>query len=133
MILLSGGSGVLGQELQKHMEFYSPSHKEFDITDSRNWLYSMKDIVSLIVHCAGYTDVLKAETDHELCYKTNGVGSRVYKKRTYRVKWRIKLSRRGCVVEPSAEKGQRRLLKNTTTTRDGSRVVSQTIYYIVED
>ena len=32
-ILLTGGSGILGTELQKHRKYIVPSHNEMDITD----------------------------------------------------------------------------------------------------
>lgn len=71
MILLTGGSGLLGTELQKHMSFWAPSHAEFDILNP-----SEKIDAELIVHCAAYTDVTKAERDREACYRVNVDGTR---------------------------------------------------------
>jgi len=99
LILLTGGTGLLGQELQKHMEFYAPSRKQLDIyTEFDNpynwsigdphpnflWLKrenqslddSNPEKIKLIVHAAAYTDVVKAETEKELCYETNVIGTR---------------------------------------------------------
>ena len=72
MILLTGGSGVLGKELQKHIKCYAPSHERLDIT--RKIFY--EDAPSLIIHAAAYTDVAKAEVEKDLCYQTNVIGTR---------------------------------------------------------
>jgi dTDP-4-dehydrorhamnose reductase len=84
--LLTGGSGILGQELQKHIECHAPSRKEWDILDSSKFtetnkiyaLFSMahKNGVKLIVHCAAFTDLNRAEKEKELCYQTNVIGTR---------------------------------------------------------
>jgi dTDP-4-dehydrorhamnose reductase len=72
-ILLTGGSGLLGTELQKYLPMYAPSHAEMDIT---------KEIVTggykpkIVVHCAAYTDVLKAETDRVNCFWLNVMGTK---------------------------------------------------------
>lgn len=71
MILLTGGSGLLGTELQKHMDFYAPSHEEFDILNPPE-----KVNAELIVHCAAYTDVTKAESDRTQCWNLNVEGTR---------------------------------------------------------
>lgn len=72
MYLLTGGSGFLGQELQKHMEFYAPSRAVLDITRE---IYG-EEKPELIVHSAAYTDLVKAEQEKELCYLTNVIGTR---------------------------------------------------------
>ena len=72
MIMLTGGSGVLGAELQKHMGFYAPSHDELDITKE----IKLGVRPNLIVHCAAYTDLVKAERDKDECSKTNVLGTR---------------------------------------------------------
>lgn len=71
MILLTGGSGRLGTELQKHLKCIAPTRQEFDILDPK-W----PEGVSTVVHCAAYTDVLRAETDAHTCYDVNVVGTR---------------------------------------------------------
>lgn len=71
MILLTGGSGLLGKELQKYIDdFYAPSHKEFDILKPK-----CIEEVDLIIHCAGYTDLVRAELEKEQCYKINTIGT----------------------------------------------------------
>ena len=72
MILLTGGSGLLGTELQKHLECYAPSHGEFDILNPPK----LRDDMHMIVHCAAYTDVAKAETEFGVCADMNITGTR---------------------------------------------------------
>lgn len=70
MILLTGGSGILGQEIQKHLDVYAPPRSVLNILDP------IVPRCDMIVHLAAYTDVLKAEKDHDLCYQTNVIGTR---------------------------------------------------------
>lgn len=72
MILLTGGSGLLGTELQKHIECYAPSHDEFDILDA----VDLPADIDMIVHCAAYTDVAKSEEERSECYATNVIGTK---------------------------------------------------------
>lgn len=74
MILLTGGSGLLGQELHKHLGKYT-YYSDFDITKppSTWWIYALP---TLIVHCAAFTDLVRAEKEKELCYQTNVIGTR---------------------------------------------------------
>ena len=70
-ILLTGGSGLLGQELQKYLDCVAPSSEGLDIT---------KDIVfgedwDIVIHSAGYTDVPRAETERVNCFKVNVTGT----------------------------------------------------------
>lgn len=67
--LLTGGSGRLGLELQKLAEFTAPSHAELDITNPTKGDYD------LIIHSAAYTNVDKAETDTEECFRVNVGGT----------------------------------------------------------
>lgn len=75
-ILLTGGSGLLGTELQKinnhpEVEIYAPSHKEFDITAPIMPNYRP----DIVIHAAAYTDLIGAERDRELCNKINVDGT----------------------------------------------------------
>jgi dTDP-4-dehydrorhamnose reductase len=71
MILLTGGSGLLGTEIQKHLLCYAPSHKDFDIIDPP----PLPEGIHMIVHCAAYTDVAGAEINKQECFDTNAVGT----------------------------------------------------------
>lgn len=70
--LLVGGSGLLGQELQKHIDCYAPPKNILDIT--REIYY--EDKPNLIVHLAAFTDLVRAEKEKDLCYQTNVIGTR---------------------------------------------------------
>lgn len=71
-ILLTGGSGRLGTELQKCMKLDAPSHNQLDITGEIK-----KGEYDLVIHAAGYTDVRKAEYEgKDDCYKVNVFGTR---------------------------------------------------------
>lgn len=83
MILLTGSSGTLGTELQKHIKCHAPFRRlGYDIFDHEVWKTRCYDEnnklikYNLIIHCAAYTDVLKAEDQKDLCYKTNVIGTR---------------------------------------------------------
>lgn len=70
MMLLTGGSGRLGCELQKYLNCFAPSSKELDITKRINPIKG----VDRVVHCAAYTDVIKAETENKKCFDVNVFG-----------------------------------------------------------
>lgn len=79
-VLLTGGSGQLGQHLQRLRAFIAPSHCEMDITD-RDSIKKALDHYKpdLIVHAAAYTNVTPPEKDAAeaiLCYQTNVLGTR---------------------------------------------------------
>ena len=71
MILLTGGAGLLGRELQRLLPCYAPPRQLFDVTKN----VTLPENVHLIVHCAAYTDVLKAETEREEAYEVNVMGT----------------------------------------------------------
>ncbi|KKP78001.1 MAG: dTDP-4-rhamnose reductase-related protein [Candidatus Moranbacteria bacterium GW2011_GWF2_35_39] len=75
-ILLTGGSGALGSNIKKMIDCFAPSSDELDITDEKRCL----DVVNesgpdIIIHCAAYTDVAKAEADRDRCWVVNVVGT----------------------------------------------------------
>ena len=71
MILLTGGSGLLGAELRKLLNVFAPSHKDLDITKPE----TLTGDYEIIIHAAAYTDVVKAETDKEDCFRVNVTGT----------------------------------------------------------
>ena len=77
-ILLTGGSGRLGTELRELLKGISaPSSSELDITQSSSVDAAFKKYApKLVVHAAAYTNVLKAETDREGCWRVNVEGTR---------------------------------------------------------
>lgn len=66
--LILGGSGQLGKSLQiqllnNHTKFVAPSSKDLDIRDfqeTRSYILSLKPVV--VINCAGWTDVVRAES-----------------------------------------------------------------------
>ena len=76
-ILVTGANGQLGydvvRELQKHnIECFGATRQDFDIIDFK----ATKDFIfnylpDVVIHCAAYTAVDKAEDEPELCYKVN--------------------------------------------------------------
>jgi dTDP-4-dehydrorhamnose reductase len=76
-MLLTGGRGRLGTELQKHLKVLAPSSQELDITDvSSIQGYIHQHNPSLLIHAAAYTNVLGAEKDKQACWKVNVEGTR---------------------------------------------------------
>ncbi|HMQ48402.1 MAG TPA: NAD(P)-dependent oxidoreductase [Saprospiraceae bacterium] len=78
-ILLTGVNGLLGSRLKALLNGYTliaPSRSDLDITDAAS-VQAFAGITSpdIILHCAAYTDVERAETDVEGCYKVNVAGT----------------------------------------------------------
>lgn len=69
-ILVTGGSGRLGKELQKHLKANYPTREQFNI--NRFWDTPECD---LVVHMASYTDVDKAEKNPFTCMHVNVAGT----------------------------------------------------------
>lgn len=85
MILLTGGSGLLGTELQKNITFEAPPRDLLDIVKDVNllnpnrasaWRNVLFNRINLIVHCAAFTNLVLAESEKQLCYETNVIGTR---------------------------------------------------------
>jgi dTDP-4-dehydrorhamnose reductase len=80
--LLTGGNGLLGSNLIplfefKMIELLKPSSCELDITNANQVceFFSLNPDIDLVVHCAAYTDVKKAESDYVKCNEINVVGT----------------------------------------------------------
>jgi len=71
MILLTGGSGKFGTELQKHIECFAPNKEAFDITGAEMIDYSP----DMIIHAAAYANTKEAETNKAKCYDINVQGT----------------------------------------------------------
>jgi dTDP-4-dehydrorhamnose reductase len=64
MTFLTGGSGQLGTELQKHQIFYAPQKYLFNIINpDRQWLVKNCPQIDAILHCAADTQNNKAQTN----------------------------------------------------------------------
>lgn len=81
-VLVTGARGQLGFDVLRVLKAHDVQHlgvdiSELDITiesDVDNFIYSYKPDV--IIHCAAYTAVDKAEDEKELCYKINVLGTK---------------------------------------------------------
>lgn len=76
-VLVTGANGQLGydvvKELEKqNIECYGVTRIDFDITDFKSTEnFINKYLPDVVIHCAAYTAVDKAEDEPELCYKVN--------------------------------------------------------------
>ena len=76
-VLVTGANGQLGYDvikaLQKQkIECFGAMRKNFDITDSKaTENFIRKYMPDVVIHCAAYTAVDKAEDELDLCYKVN--------------------------------------------------------------
>ena len=72
---------MLGRELSALAENFFGSDKEIDITDEAAVLsYVSANKPDMIINCAAYTDVDKAEAETELNYKINAIGPEILAK-----------------------------------------------------
>ena len=82
MILITGILGQLGYDLAKEftkrgVEYIAPSLEELELTTeagAKNFILDKKP--EMVVHCAAYTAVDKAESEAELALTVNGMGTR---------------------------------------------------------
>ena len=77
-ILVTGANGQLGNEMQvlakenPQHTYYFTDVQELDICDKQAvWTYMAEKQIELVVNCAAYTAVDKAEDNKELAYKLN--------------------------------------------------------------
>ncbi|MEG2092451.1 dTDP-4-dehydrorhamnose reductase [Cetobacterium sp.] len=82
MILITGANGQLGHDFQrifteKSIAYIATDHKELDITNIDSVRSFVKDKnIDLIINCAAYNNVDKAEEESEMCYKLNAYAPR---------------------------------------------------------
>lgn len=82
MILITGANGQLGHDFQRifkdrNLDFIATDYKELDITDIDAVRKFVKDKnINLIINCAAYNNVDKAEEEVEMCYKLNAAAPR---------------------------------------------------------
>ena len=80
-VLITGANGTLGNDLAQYSEniglFIIPLNKELmDITNKKEVYDTIsKTKPDLIIHCAGYTNVEKAETEKEKANRRRGKGT----------------------------------------------------------
>lgn len=82
MILITGANGQLGHDFQRifkdrNLDFIATDYKELDITDIEAVREFVKGKnINLIINCAAYNNVDKAEEEVEMCYKLNAYAPR---------------------------------------------------------
>lgn len=78
VILITGGTGALGRELQKIIpENISPTHKELDITDKEKIKYFFQHHkIDTVIHTAAITKVRTCEEDKSLAWNVNVQGTK---------------------------------------------------------
>ena len=78
-IVITGGKGMLGRTLQqvlKDNELIIADLPEWDITNSVGFNENLKNAhADAVIHCAAMTAVDKCETEVDLAYRLNAVGS----------------------------------------------------------
>lgn len=80
-ILLTGASGLLGSNLKelllKQNTILTPSSKDMNICSPKEVkeYFDKNQGIDLVIHCAAYTDVKKAQKDFIRCADTNIVGT----------------------------------------------------------
>ena len=77
-VLITGGSGRLGTELQGLLPgATAPAHSEMDVARPEQVAEALeRHAPQVVVHAAAYTDVRRAETEREACWRTNVHGTR---------------------------------------------------------
>jgi dTDP-4-dehydrorhamnose reductase len=77
-ILLTGGSGRLGTELQALLpDLVAPSSTEMNLTDAQSTLATVQRVrPGIVVHTAAYTNVSGAEQQRRACWEVNVSGTR---------------------------------------------------------
>jgi len=81
-ILVTGAKGQLGYDVMRvlkehNIDYLGTDIEQLDITKENDVFdYVKKYQPSVIIHCAAYTAVDKAEENQELCYKINVLGTR---------------------------------------------------------
>lgn len=87
-ILVLGSTGMLGRDLvsllidkKGEKDILAWGRKELDITEERSvkesfFNLSKKQDIDVVINCAAYTGVDKAEEERELAYKINAIGAK---------------------------------------------------------
>jgi dTDP-4-dehydrorhamnose reductase len=81
-VLITGSNGQLGYDLAKilrykNIDFLATDRSTMDITNIEQVSKVIKDYFpDIVIHCAAYTYVDKAEDEKELCYSINVLGTK---------------------------------------------------------
>lgn len=93
-IILLGSNGQLGWEfkqfLKDKVELFSFTHKELDILDLNSLERNFQEIhPDIVINCAAYTNVDKAEEEQELAYNINAIGAKNVSLASYKVNAKV--------------------------------------------
>ena len=87
-IVITGGKGMLGRTLQqvlKEHELIIADLPEWDITNPVVFNDNLKNVhADVVIHCAAMTAVDKCETEIDLAYQLNAIGSMNVAERSWR-------------------------------------------------
>ena len=81
-VLVTGVAGQLGHDVVQLLEKRGTDCRgvdiaDFDLTDEKAVIAAVRDYMpDVIVHCAAYTNVDRAETDPDTCFAVNAGGTR---------------------------------------------------------
>lgn len=80
-VLITGSKGMLGHDLvkilSKENEIIATTHDTLDITDIEETISTIKEInPDIVINAAAFTAVDAAETDEDLAYQVNVIGTR---------------------------------------------------------
>lgn len=81
-VLITGAKGMLGQDMvaefqKRDYEVHAADHKALDITDIQAVRAAITALrPDIVVNCAAYTNVDKAESEPEIAMRVNGLGPR---------------------------------------------------------
>ena len=81
-VLITGAKGMLGQDMvaefqRRDYEVHAADHQTLDITDIQAVRAAITALrPDIVVNCAAYTDVDKAESEPEIAMRVNGLGPR---------------------------------------------------------
>ncbi|MBS4534365.1 dTDP-4-dehydrorhamnose reductase [Clostridium sp. D2Q-14] len=79
---VTGANGQLGHDVvmklkEMNLDVIAPGREEFDLTNEQEVkTYILKERPDIIIHCAAYTAVDKAEEEKDLCYTINVEGTK---------------------------------------------------------
>lgn len=96
--LLTGGTGTLGTELQKHLDCFAPTSEELDVREFNKdiGIYFFTDEyneelanIDTLVHCAAWTDVPGAENNKSDVVQSNIIGAHNMASYAHRNGWKF--------------------------------------------